>query len=47
MNGIWTQAANADLENIFAFIAEDNFDAACQIDSLLRNSARKLRQFPY
>ena len=47
MKLIWADSAAADLENIFAFIAEDDLDTACQIDTFIRQSARRLLQFPY
>ena len=41
MELIWTNSATTDPENIFAFIAEDDLDTACQIDTFIQKVGSK------
>ena len=44
---LWTPMAEADLAAIFDFIADDNLQAAVDMDRLLRKSCNSLALFPY
>ena len=44
---LWTPMAEADLATIFDFIADDNLQAAVDMDRLLRKSGNSLAVFPY
>ena len=44
---LWTPMAEADLAAIFDFIADDNLQAAVDMDRLLRKSGNSLALFPY
>ena len=46
MKVIWTLSAEDCLDNIVNYIAEDNIDAALNMDALLRSSAKELMRFP-
>jgi addiction module RelE/StbE family toxin len=43
----WRQAALADLEDIFEFVAQDNPNAAVKLASSIRNQAERLRLNPH
>lgn len=46
MNLVWKRKAIADRENIMDFVAQDNPVAALKIDTLFRENAALLTEFP-
>jgi len=43
----YTDSAEEDLDGIFEYIAQDNFEKAIEFTEELRNSANKLADFPF
>lgn len=46
MNLVWSEPAEEDLDAIVEYIAQDNLQAALDMDSLLRDTADRLILFP-
>lgn len=47
MKVIWTASALSDRDKLVSFIAQDNLQAALDIDELLTSMAASLTQFPF
>ena len=46
MKVVWTIPADEDREKIISFIAQDNLDAALEIDDLFTSVTNSLEKFP-
>lgn len=46
MKLVWTDAALRDLREVSAYIAENNPSAAARVRDRIRNSVRRLAEFP-
>ena len=44
---VWTEPALRDREDIILFIADDNVDAAIEMDTAFTNTSNSLAKFPF